>query len=53
MREIQDAYNELLRVPHDNPARALHCQKALAVLRDIIAWAQQRTSEEVQNAYEG
>lgn len=52
LSDIQDAYIALLRIPHDNAARAVHCQKAMCVLRDIIAWAEQRTPEDVQECYE-
>lgn len=48
---ISEAYYCLLRLPLTS-GRRLRLQSALAALRDDIAAATGRTSEEVQNAYE-
>lgn len=52
MKEIQAAYMALLRMPAHEAARAIHCQRAMCVLRDIIAWSEQRAPEDVQECYE-
>ena len=51
LAEIQAAYQDLLCMPAYELARAVHCQRALCVLRDIIAWAEQRDAEAIQNEY--
>ena len=50
--DIEAAYLDLLRSPAHETARALHCQKVLCVLRDIIAWARQQSAEDVQSTFE-
>ena len=51
LKHAQDAYLQLLRIPHNEIGR-IHAQAALCVLRDEIAAQEHRDSESVQNQYE-
>lgn len=50
--DLAKAYLNLLRMPLASSERLIHAQRAMSVLRDLIAERTGRSSEDVQTGFE-